>query len=213
MKSPTPEYRGLKKKLREVKCILQRVPGHSCNSNLHHLKVQSYVLLAHAAFEEYLESLSEAIVKVSVDRYNAGRTINECIMGLIVFETIAQFDKQSSRKAIKSEVVKKLDQFVNVARVNHSNHVSNNNGVKGKDQKALFFPLGIDPEDVDAATYAALDAFGTKRGGIAHKFKTQTSDTRSSVLQVTETILNGLLNLDEQACLVLSNHMVPAARD
>jgi hypothetical protein len=208
MKSPTAEYKGLRRKLREAKCILQRVPDHSCSSNLHHLKVQSYVLLAHAAFEEYLENISNAIVQESVNRYNSSHTINECIVSLIVFETVAQFDKTTPRKAIKSEVVKKLNQFINLARVNHSNLVSSNNGIKGKDQKALFLPLGIDPEDVDPVTYAALDAFGVKRGGIAHKFKTQTSDTKSSMLQITETIFIGLESLDQEACLVLANHMV-----
>jgi hypothetical protein len=164
-------------------------------------------LLAHAAFEEYLENLSESIVQESVARYNKGRTINECVMGLVVFETIAQFDKNSSRKAIRADVVKKLDQFVNLAKSNHSVQVFNNNGVKGKDQNALFFPLGIDPEEVDAITYAALDAFGAKRGGIAHKFKTQTTDTKSSVLQTTEIIFKGLVSLDQQACAVLANHI------
>jgi len=207
MKSPTPEYQKLRRKLKEIRCILHRVPDNLCKNNLHHLKVQSYILLAHAAFEEYLENLSESIVQESVARYNKGRTINECVMGLVVFETIAQFDKNSSRKAIRADVVKKLDQFVNLAKSNHSVQVFNNNGVKGKDQNALFFPLGIDPEEVDAITYAALDAFGAKRGGIAHKFKTQTTDTKSSVLQTTEIIFKGLVSLDQQACAVLANHI------
>jgi hypothetical protein len=204
MNSPTPEYKNLKISLRNVTKILSRVPETENTTTLHHLKVQSFVFLAHAAFEEYLENLASSLMKHSVYNYNTKSQINETILGLITFETVAQFDKETPRKEISFRVVKNTKKYLNLAKTNHEGVISSNHGIKLKDQKAILLPVGIDPEEVDIATSASLDAFGIKRGGFAHTFKIQTNDTRSSVLAATHNIFIGLKSFDEEACRIMS---------
>jgi len=205
MKYPSPAYRKLKKTLTGIRGVLRGVPEAGNNTNLQHLKVQSYILLAHSAIEQYLEELAESTLNDCVEKFNTHKQVNQCIVSLIAFETIAQLDDNDSRKKIQSNVVKQLEAFVNIAKKHHLHAIRSNNGIKHKDQRALLLPVGIDPMDVDAVTAAALDAFGTKRGGVAHQVKIQTSETRSSVLTETRTLLFGLENYDREACRIVSS--------
>lgn len=201
-------YRNLTKDLKRISGLLRGIPATQNNTNLHHLKVQSYIFFAHAAFEQYLESLALAVLEKSVSNFNTKQQINACIFGLVVFETIAQLDDEIPRKQIRSEVVRKLGDFVNIAKKNHEGIITANNGIKLKDQKALFLPVGLDPEEIDSVTAVSLDAFGTKRGGVAHRLKAQTQETKSSVLTETQTLLNGIVNFDREACKIVRGKMV-----
>lgn len=207
MKSPTNAYKSLQVSLRGVRRIIARTPLNDCSTDLDHLKIQSYILLAHAAFEQYLEELSMEILNESVARFNEYNSFSQCLISLIIFETVAQFDENTPRKKIRSDVVKDLSKFVNIAKKNHVSQIGKNNGIKTKDQKALLLPIGIDPEDADLVTFSSLDAFGSKRGGIAHKVKITTEETRSSVTTAVNGIFLGLKNFDEIACQTLDNKM------
>lgn len=203
MKTPTPAYKSLKSALANVSAILRRVPLTENSSNLHHLKVQSYIFLAHAALEQYLEDLALSILDASMHAFNTKKQMNACVVSLIVFETVAQFDENTPRKKIRADVVKDLSAFVNIARAHHSSKIAANNGIKLADQKALFLPVGFDPEEIDSVTANALDTFGIKRGGIAHRVKIKTQETKSSALADTQSILLGLKSFDEEACRVV----------
>ncbi len=204
MKSPTSIYKNLSIALRGLKKILNGVPSTSCDNDIHHLKVQSYILMSHAAFEHYIEDISSFILNESVNNFNIKKNMNRCIVSLIVFETIAQADNNLQRTKIKANVVTKLQDFVNTAKKNHDVVINNNNGIKLKDQKALLLPIGVDPEEVDIITANALDAYGAKRGVLAHKHKMQTAETKSSVLTSTGNLLKGLMIYDEEICDVMN---------
>tara|TARA_R110002072_G_scaffold141463_1_gene286749 strand:+ start:1161 stop:1790 length:630 start_codon:yes stop_codon:yes gene_type:complete len=207
MKSPTEEYQSLKSSLKNTRKILSRVPMHSCDTDPHHLKVRSYIFLTHAAFEQYLEDLAAKMLDTSVELFNKHQKINTCIFSVVVFETIAQFNVDDSRKRIRSDVVKNLSKFVNLANRNHRSVIDSNNGIKKKDQQKLLLPLGLDPEEVDLQTSAHLDAFGVKRGAVAHKAKIVTNDTKSSVLADTKNICDGLKLFDRAACRAVATSM------
>jgi hypothetical protein len=130
-------------------------------------------------------------MKESVADYNISGQINSCIMSLITFETVAQFDEKTPRKQIRADVVKHLNKFVNIASKNHEATIKSNNGIKLKDQNALLLPVGLDPLEVDIATANGLDSFGLKRGSVAHKLKIQTTETKSSVLSESQTLFKG----------------------
>lgn len=207
MKSPTKAYKNLRTSLKGIEKILSRLPEHDCLTDAHHLKVQSYLLLCHAAFEEYIESLAKIILDESVKEFNNKGEINRCIVSLIVFETVAQFDKNTPRKQIRANVVSNLSKFVNVAKNNHVGTINGNNGVKLRDQRAVLLPVGIDPEEADSVTAASLDAFGVKRGGIAHKFKIRTEETRSSAVSTVRALSAGVLGFDSAAVLAVQTRM------
>jgi len=205
MRSPTAEYKRLKTSLRGLKSLLARVPDTYCATNLQHLRVQSYLILAHAAFEEYLENISLLVLEECVDKFNNKRSMNDCIVSLITFETIAQFNDKSQRAKIRSEVVDKLDKFVNLAKRNHKQVIYDNHGIKLKDQKALLLPVGLDPQQIDNVTASSLDGFGTKRGKHAHTVKIQTTETKSSVLAETTNLAKGLKQFDQEAVKIINS--------
>ncbi|WP_172332545.1 HEPN domain-containing protein [Mangrovicoccus sp. HB161399] len=196
MALPSEDYRKLRKNIRSYKSVLRGVPDVSNDTVLHHLKVQSYILLTHAAFEEYLEEIAKRLVNESVSNFLTTKKINSCVASLVAFETVAQFSEETSRKSIRKEVVENLNTFVAIAKRNYLRDVKDNHGIKIKDQKKILLSVGIDPEEVDTVTASAMDAFGEKRGGVAHTSRITTSETRSSAVHEVETILSGLRNYD-----------------
>jgi len=205
MKNPTQAYVKLKANLKNLKSLLKGVPETQNSSTVHHLKVQSYIVLSHAAFEEYIENVAKIILDESVLNYNKNRLMNICIMSLVAAEAVAQVDPSISRRSINEKVVRNLSKFINFAHKNHQNNISANLGIKLRDQKNLLIPVGLDPENVDSITAVTLDAFGTKRGGVAHQLKIQSDETKSSVLTTTKTLLLGLKNYDLEATKIINN--------
>lgn len=207
MKSPTEPYKKLRKALRDLKPLLARMPLHECRTQLHHLKVQSFVVLAHAAFEDYLEDLSRACSDSAIDRINTAGTITRTLVCMIASEVVAQIDEDTPRKKIKADVASDLQQFANCAKVNHVQSIKDNNGIRTANLKHILTPIGVDAEECDLPTANALNAFGVKRGSIAHSFVIQTAETKSSVQGEVETIFKGLLNFDRRACECLAEGM------
>lgn len=206
MKSPTDPYKTLKVSLKNIEKILARVPKGECASALDHLKVQSYVLLAHAAFEQYIEELVTVVSRAAYNQLKADNRVCRAMLCLIASEAILQVDDVARRK-IKASMAINLIGFASAAVQNLTLDVKGNHGVTTKDQRKLLLQIGVDPEEVDLSVSAALNAFGIKRGAIAHKFKIKTNETRSSILSETEQIFDGLLNIDLAACEQLLDGM------
>lgn len=208
MQSPTKPYRDLKSSLANIKKILTRVPENECLTALHHLKVQSYILLSHAAFEQYIEELVTSISQSAFLDLKNNDKVCRAMLCLVASEAMLQVDADVARRKIKFNVGYDLLNFASQSVSNLTVDARANNGVTTADQKKLLLQIGIDPEFVDLSVSAALNAFGTKRGSIAHKVKITTSETKSSVLSETEQILTGLRNIDIAACAQLHERMV-----
>ena len=100
MRKPTVHYKSLRKNLRGISGILRGVPDHINQTNMHHLKVQSYLFLCHSAFEVYIENVTKLIIDTSVMNFHRNRKINSCILSLITHETFAQLDEDTPRRSI-----------------------------------------------------------------------------------------------------------------
>jgi len=207
MKSPTKAYKQLKRSLTELKPILNRVPLMLCDTNLQHLKVQSFVFLSHAAFEVYVEELSRSVSEEAVRLLNVDGIITKALISMTAWETIAQVDDDIKRKKIKLEVANNFKTFANASKINLHKQIEDNHGIRKVNLRDLLVPIGVDPEIVDMATFAALDALGLKRGHIAHKVKIQREETRSSIIGEVNTILEGLKNYDREACICIEKRM------
>lgn len=207
MNSPTDAYKALKASLRHIGKILARVPEDECISALDHLKVQSFILLAHAAFEQYIEEIVTAVSREAHSQLKRQNRICRAMLSLVASEAMQQVNDDIARRKIKAAAASDLLVFASSAVANLTQDIRANHGVTTEDQNRLFLQIGIAPEEVDLGVSAALDAFGTKRGSIAHKFKMQTHETRSSVLSETNQILNGLLTFDAEACAKLHEGM------
>ena len=207
MVQKTEAYKSLTESLRGIRVIMSHVPDHSCETNFHHLKVQSYVLLSHAAFEQYLEDLARYASLEAMRALKNEGAITKTLLALVTSEAVSQVDFEVSRKKITREVAGSLESFAVAARNNFEKDIKSNHGVKADNQKNLLVRIGFDPEQIDLPTFAALDAFGTKRGQIAHKVKMTTTDTRSSIIAEVRAIYSGLLHFDRAAVQALKLRM------
>ncbi len=207
MKSPTEPYKELSASLKNIRKILVRVPESECVSPLDHLKVQSYVLLAHAAFEQYIEEIVTMVSRQAHSQLKDDSRVCRAMLSLVASEAMQQVNDDVARRKIKSSVASDLLGFASSAVSNLTRDIQANHGVTTADQRKLLLSIGVDPEGVHLEVSAALNAFGTKRGSIAHKFKVKTSETRSSVLSETKQILAGLIAFDAAACLQLKEGM------
>ncbi|HHJ18819.1 MAG TPA: hypothetical protein ENJ84_03155 [Gammaproteobacteria bacterium] len=207
MKSPTKPYKALKASLKNIRKILVRVPESECLSPLDHLKVQSYVLLAHAAFEQYIEEIVTVVSRKAHSQLKNDDRVCRAMLSLVASEAMQQVDDDVARRKIKSSVGSDLLSFASSAVSNLTLDIQANHGITTADQRKLLLQIGVDPEEVDLTVSAALNAFGTKRGSIAHKVKMKTTETRSSVLSETEQIRIGLIAFDAAACRQLHEGM------
>lgn len=69
MKSPTPHYRLLSNSLKKAKLITGGINKLGCDTDLQHLKLQAYILLCHAALEQYIEDLALAAAQAARSKY------------------------------------------------------------------------------------------------------------------------------------------------
>ncbi|WP_156032420.1 hypothetical protein [Parvularcula oceani] len=58
MHKDTVAYGKMISGLESIKIMLDDVPDHTCSTELHHLQVQSFIFLSHAAMEQYIEEIA-----------------------------------------------------------------------------------------------------------------------------------------------------------
>ncbi|MCE8536779.1 hypothetical protein KBY27_04855 [Ruegeria pomeroyi] len=204
MNHPTDSYRALRVSLSRVRKLLARVPFDRCVSQLDHLKIQAFILLSHAAFEEYLEELSKSVARAAVNDCRGTGRISKVILALVSQEAILQVKhRDEPRKKVAVDSVADIPRFASVAAANLFRDIEKNHGIKIENQENLLLPIGINPEDFIEVS-AAMDALGSKRGNVAHRSVIRVEDTRSSILHTVDQILRDLRELDKQACRNLS---------
>lgn len=200
MISPTYHYENLQKSLGSLKILVSRVDPLECKNNLQLLKLQSYILLAHAIFEEFLENLVKEVAYEARTKLKDEGHISKVILGLIASGLLEEVEEKKSNRKISEKVFRNIADFSATAYTMFLQVITDNHGIKEENQKKLLLPIGLDPAIVDAATMAALHAFGTTRGSIAHNFKITREHTLSQVDGEIKQIALGLKNFDEAAC-------------
>lgn len=196
----SPQYEKMVVDLTVVRKITYGVPLNVCNTPIQELKVKSYILMSHAIIEEYLESIALYVAQQAIKELTLHSTLTTAAVGLISSGIIGRVEEDGISRKLKREPFEDIKLFATTAFGRFKSVVSNNNGIKTEDQLRLLVPVGVDPETEDAATMAALDSFGGKRGAIAHEFKISKAHTLSEIDGDIATIRDGLLNYDT-ACL------------
>jgi hypothetical protein len=126
-------------------------------------KGAAYLVLSHAAVEEFFESIASNIVARSEKRFKTTGKVNRVIAFLMLAHGI---DKKLPEQLPSKDV---HSAFVFAALGNYKNILDKNNGVKEHNLCRLFIPLGYDFDKVDPLLMPELDAFGAARGDLAHK--------------------------------------------
>ena len=81
MNSPTTHYLSLKDSLKQLNILVYRVDPIECKTDLQDLKLQSYILLSHAIFEEYLERLAGEIAAEARKILKNQNQISKALLG------------------------------------------------------------------------------------------------------------------------------------
>lgn len=206
MKSPTPHYRALTASLRKARLITGGINKLGCETELQHLKLQSYVMLCHAALEQYIEDLGLSAAQTARQIYSNSGVITKTLVALISSKLIDDLPVKGKIK-ISSDISSNLEEFSKEAFTRYRSVVTSNNGIVERDQRKILLPIGVDPASVDVALRNSLDAFGVKRGELAHKFKVKREDTLTSVETDLNGIAAGIIAYDQAVCDALKSRM------
>jgi hypothetical protein len=132
--------------------------------------------------------------------------ITRTLVALISAKLVEDVSEKSKLK-LTSELSSNIEEFSKEAYNRYYAVVKANNGIIKKDQKKILVPVGVDPESVDVALMNTLDAFGAKRGDVAHKFKVARTDTLTAVQTDLTTIMSGITVYDQAVCKALKHRM------
>lgn len=131
--------------------------------------VTAYCVLAHAAFEEYVEDVALRVVSESIKNYvnSSGNKINKSLVALtLFFEKKVTIDEDEDINEVRF-----FDRFRNMLseiKTSYSNDIYKNHGVSIKYLRKMLVPIAIDIKD-DAILKNSLKQLANARGTYAHK--------------------------------------------
>lgn len=119
-------------------------------------RLQAYILLVHAEIEHFLEELGKEVVQSAV-RASTPTSCRPLVSRLIYLKTKGTME------------ITRLDAaLINSVTNFYEGVIEGNHGLKALHLMRLFMPLGLTHQDFDVVFLANMEAFGRKRGGIAH---------------------------------------------
>ncbi|CCB64303.1 HEPN domain-containing protein [Hyphomicrobium sp. MC1] len=211
MRHPTDMLKKLKMEIRQAGKIVAGVPTTGSVTPLHHLKVQSFILLSHAAFEQYLEELGRQIARDARRQFKAKGRISKVLVTLMTAKALDDV-ADKARKRVTEDIVHNLDVFSELALSRYEKMLGDNHGICEQNQKNILLPIGVDPEMIDTSLMNTLNAFGKMRGTIAHTFAmVRTEHTLSDVNATLSLILGSIGSFDQAACSALKLGMAKSS--
>ncbi len=143
-----------------------------CQDNL-----KAFRLLVHAEIEYYLEEMAKNVCGEALKEWVYDRKSSNIIISLVASHYSGSKELESAvadyKPLSKTQLQKNNgDVVVTVTELAHQYYrrtVDDNNGIKERNIKNLFYPLGIVEEDLELGWLAVVDEFGSMRGLVAHK--------------------------------------------
>lgn len=206
MKSPTPHFHALKRSLRKAKLITGGVNKLGCETDLQHLKLQSYILLCHSALEQYIEELCLSAAMSARAKFTNYGTITKTLVALISAKLVDDLPEKSKAR-LTGEISSNIEEFSKEAFNRYRAVITSNNGIVDRDQKKILIPVGVNPENIDLVLMNNLHGFGSKRGDVAHKFKVQRAETLTAIETDISTIVTGIVAYDQAVCDALKSRL------
>lgn len=204
MKSPTEHLSALRKSIKQARTIVSRVPAERSETDLHHLKVQAFIMLTHAALEEYLENLGRSVAIEARRSFSKDGQITHSLVSLVASKLIDDLPEKS-KKNLSKDLISNLDSFSKEAVNRYEDVLKDNHGIRHHNQSKILIPIGVDPEKTDVITANTLDSYGAWRGSLAHTFSLiRTEHTLGDTNKNLSVILDGLETFDRAACKALS---------
>lgn len=150
--------------------------------------IKSFILLCHAEFENYFESICKRIIANSKATYDKNNILLPSLLSLSLM-SVRNFDKKDRNYPTTKSRLDKL----------YSNYIAtiqNNNGIKEENLSNLLPMIGIDMSTIDATFLAQLTAFGRKRGQVAHSVSNSVLSFKNECRDI-DYIISELKELDE----------------
>jgi hypothetical protein len=131
------------------------------------LDVKSFCVLAHAACEEYCETLSMALMRAAIEKWEVNREPTDVLLMLLLCHECRIMCETD--EAIEQERgYDLLRKAVQDAKGKHSRLIHNNHGLSVGYLRAILTPVGVDTA-ADPALKSAIQRLATVRGSFAHK--------------------------------------------
>jgi hypothetical protein len=146
----------------------------------------AFRLLAHAEFEDYLETKArEGIASIETAFRNGQNTVRQNLTVLVIALSLA--------KQLRFELPNWPTDVADLLRAARE-WISKNNGIKDASFTTLSVFSGKMPDEVDGALSASLSAYGSNRGDVAHKSATRvaTIQAPSVEVQAVDDLISGL---------------------
>ncbi|WP_424929001.1 HEPN domain-containing protein [Amaricoccus tamworthensis] len=199
MTETSVEFAKLELALVEAGGLLADLPQHDVGNRLQQLKLKSYVLLCHAAIEEYLESVSLAVLNDSLVAFENDSVFRDPLLSACSYYKIVLSEEAPSRQAGD----RCHDLFLILFKKARSEHVralEGINGIKTKDQDAILRPIGVRLMEFDRILCQSLNSYGGVRGEIAHQFGVRTVVPRAGQERNVWNLFQLLRPLDNMLC-------------
>lgn len=166
--------------------------GHYSRRQHDHTK--AFLLLVHAELESYFEDRARRVVTNAEGRYLKKGVCTPVLSRLLFYH-----------HAAKDELGPVSPIAVNKAVNYYLDHLDKNHGIKEKNLRTIFLPLGISHVDLDAQLVSACNQLAQKRGQFAHaSFKThQQVDPKTERDNIRHNILPELNKLEKRLKVLL----------
>lgn len=150
-----------------------------------------------------MEEISLAAATRGVSEWVHTRKVSDCLFCLVThyhhgFAIDGIDDDPLFEASSRPKAKRAIQDVVDVAMRQYRKIHGDNHGVREKNLLRLMLPIGVRKDDLDPLWITNLDAFGKRRGDLAHQTigVQQTIDPRAE-LQAIEVLLLGLEKLDE----------------
>ena len=164
-------------------------------------RASAYRLLVHAEIEFFIETISSEVVLKKTKSWNKSKKASNVIISLMAaYHTgfdIDEPDNELMSPKSRPKLDENVDKIIEKSTQQYLNKNNANNGIREKNIKTLFLPIGVLYKDLDSTWLADISSFGSDRGEVAHKSEKvrQSIDPKMEYDRVKNLLL-GLAKLD-----------------
>jgi hypothetical protein len=150
--------------------LIPAVPEHTHEIFKH--KVKAYCVMAHAAFEEFVEDISSLVMHAAIDsRVSSNKKVSDVLVALSLFYN-PKFECVEKEGEDQQTCFELMRAALNEVKESHSKSINENNGFSLKYLRKIFTPVFIDVPS-DPPFPDSLRTLSEARGSFAHRAAAQ----------------------------------------
>ncbi|WP_272007045.1 HEPN domain-containing protein [Roseovarius sp. ZX-A-9] len=200
MPETSVSYGKLEIALADAASLLSGLPMHDVGSTLQQIRLRSYILICHAAFEEYLEQLSLAVLSESLREFERDGKVRDPLLCACAYYKLPLLGAAGGDRCSGDALNALLHDLFKKSIEEHSMALDGVHGIKTKDQDSILMPVGLNLFSHDRLLSQALNSFGGKRGKYAHGLGFKMVTPRAGWEKTVSDLLRLTLPLDNMLC-------------